>query len=237
MAYAQAAELSADPGLSQIRRAQNTFLWKGDLVPLRTTLDALPKEGDAFRASTAALFDLAWWSRDFATAVKVAEQDWSDIWTMSRGNSVLPRKLRLAWAYDAMGEKAKAHDIYMTLHEDYRHKVEARPGDWDAQATLGLASAGLGLKDEAIAEGRRAAELLPLSRDAFAGTEYLQHLAHIYALVGEKQRAIAELKHLLSVPGGLSLSIAMMRVDPTWDSLRDDPGFQALLKDTDAPHG
>jgi TolB-like protein len=238
-AYAHAAELSTDPGLSQIRRAQNTFLWKGDLVPLRTTLAALPKDGDAFRASTAALFDMAWWSRDFATAAKVAELDWSDIWTMSRGNSVLPRKLRLAWAYDAMGEKAKARDAYTSVRDDYRHKVDARPGDWDAHATLGLASAGLGIKDEAIAEGRRAAELLPLSRDAFAGTEYLQHLAHIYAVVGEKDQAIAELKKLLAVPAGLSLSLAMLRVDPTWDSLRDDPRFKALLKDeahAEAPH-
>jgi serine/threonine-protein kinase len=236
-AYAQAAELSADPALSQIRRAQNTFLWKGDLVPLRTTLSALPKDGDAYRASSAALFDLAFWSRDFATAAKVAEEDWSDVWTMSRGNSVLPRKLRLAWAYDAMGEKAKARDIYTGVHDDYRHRIDARPGDWDAHATLGLASAALGLKDEAIAEGRRAAELLPLSRDAFAGTEYLQHLAHIYAVVGEKGLAIDELKQLLAVPAGLSLSSAMLRVDPTWDSLRDDPGFQALLKDSDAPLG
>ena len=160
-AYAHAAELSLDPALSQIRRAQNTFLWKGDLAPLRTTLSALPKDSDAYRASSAAMFDLAFWSRDFATAAKVAEEDWSDIWTMSRGNSVLPRKLRLAWAYDAMGEKAKAREIYTGVHDDYRHNVETRPSDWDAHATLGLASAGLGLKDEAIAEGRRAVELLP----------------------------------------------------------------------------
>ena len=232
-AYARAGELSADPALSQIRRAQNTFLWKGDLVPLRETLAALAPASDAYRASRAVFFDLAWWSHDFAAAARVAEEDQSPTWTMSRGNSVLPRLLRLAWATEAMGDVAKARALYSEVRKDYQSKVRERPGDWDLHSALGLAAAGLGLKDEAISEGRRAVELLPISRDAFAGTEYAVSLAQIYARAGDNDAAIAQLQKVMAIPAGLSISAALLRQDPTWDSLRRDPRFEALVSGGD----
>jgi TolB-like protein/Tfp pilus assembly protein PilF len=236
-AYARAGELSADPALSQIRRAQNAFLWKGDLASLRATLAALPANSDAYRTSRAVSYDLAWWSHDFATAVKVAQDDRNDTWTMSRGNAVLPRLLRLAWAEEALGEQARAHELYASVRTAYEEKVHAQPGDWDLHSALGLACAGLGLKDEAIAEGRRAVDLLPISRDAFAGTEYALQLAHIYARVGETDQAIALLQQLMSIPAGLSVSAARLRVDPSWDPLRADPRFLALTRMADATQG
>jgi TolB-like protein/Flp pilus assembly protein TadD len=230
-AYARAAELSADPALSQIRRAQNAVLWKGDLAQLRDTLAMLSPASDAYRTSSAVSYDLAWWSRDFAAAAKVAEADQSPTWAMSRGNSVLPRLLRLAWARDAQGQSAKARELYAAVRDEYRQKVRARPGDWDLQIALGLAAAGLGLKDEAITEGRRAVELLPISRDAFAGTEYALSLAQIYTRVGENDEALALLQQLMAIPAGLSISSALLRIDPTWDPLRKDPRFEKLIAD------
>ncbi|HEV2607227.1 MAG TPA: hypothetical protein VGT79_04510, partial [Xanthomonadaceae bacterium] len=154
-AYAKAAELSADPALSQIRRAQNNVLWTGDLVPLRTAEAAFAPDSDAFRATRSSAFDLAWWSRDFAAAARIAEESNQVTWTFSRGNSALPRLLHLAWAYDAMGESAKAKALYADIHRDYQAAVRERPDDWDRHMAVGLAAAGLGLKQEAIAEGRR----------------------------------------------------------------------------------
>jgi Flp pilus assembly protein TadD len=238
-AYARAAELSADPALSQIRRAQNTVGWKGDLAPLRATLTALSPSSDAFRSSQPAFFDLAWYSRDFPGAVRIAEASDKPNWLYSRGNSVLPRKLRLAWAYTAMGDAAKARTLYAEIHEAYQAAVKERPADWDAHMALGLAAAGLALKDEAIAEGRRATELLPLTRDAFAGPEYMAYLAQLYVTVGENGQAIDLLQQLMSIPAGLSMSAAMLRLDPTWDPLRADQRFDALLKqgENSTPHG
>jgi TolB-like protein/Flp pilus assembly protein TadD len=238
-AYARAAELSADPALSQIRRAQNTVGWKGDLAPLRATLTALSPSSDAFRSSQPAFFDLAWYSRDFPGAVRIAEASDKPNWLYSRGNSVLPRKLRLAWAYTAMGDAAKARTLYAEIHEAYQAAVKERPADWDAHMALGLAAAGLALKDEAIAEGRRATELLPLTRDAFAGPEYMAYLAQLYVTVGENGQAIDLLQQLMSIPAGLSMSAAMLRLDPTWDPLRADQRFDALLKQSEnsTPHG
>jgi serine/threonine-protein kinase len=232
--YARAAELSADPALSQIHRAQNTVLWTGDLAPLRATHAALVPGSDAYRSTRSSAFDLAWWSRDFGDAARIAEESSQVTWTSSRGNSVLPRLLRLAWAEEAMGESAKAKALYADIYRDYQVAVRERPGDWDRHMTVGLAAAGLGLKDMAIAEGRRAVTLLPISRDAFAGPEYLGYLAQIYVRVGENEPAIAILKQLMSIPAGLSMSAAMLKLDPVWDPLRKDPRFQKLIADGEA---
>ena len=232
-AYARAAELSTEPALSQLRRAQNTASWKGDLAPLRATLLGLAPESDAYRTNRSAFFELAWLSRDFAAAAHVAEESDTPTWTFSRGNSVLPRRLRLAWAYTAMGEADKAKAEYAQIHAEYQGAVRERPGDWDRHMALGLAAAGLGLKEEAIAEGRRALEMLPITRDAFAGPEYLLYLAHLYVSVGENDQAIALLQQAMSIPAGLSISAALLRLDPTWDPLRTDPRFVALTSQTD----
>ena len=91
-----------------------------------------------------------------------------------------------------------------------------------------MALAYLGRKAEAIREGRRAVELLPLSRHAYGGT-YLQHqLARIYLLTGEPERALDVLEPLLRVP--YLLSSGWLRVDPTFDALRGNPRFQRLLE-------
>ena len=166
----------------------------------------------------------------------------SGVLDFSRGNSVLPRRLRLAWAYTAMGNADKAKALYADIHAEYQAAVRDRPGDWDRHMSLGLAAAGLGLKDEAIAEGRRAVELLPLTRDAFAGPEYLVYLAQLYVSVGETAQAIDVLQQVMSIPAGLSLSSAILRLDPIWDPLRTDARFKKLLEQDAAtpvasPHG
>jgi serine/threonine-protein kinase len=85
----------------------------------------------------------------------------------------------------------------------------------------------LGQKAEAIAEGKRAVELLPESRDAFDGPQFTASLAQIYAWTGETDEAFRLLDHLLSVPNGIAVSI--LKLDPAWDRLRKDPRFQALI--------
>jgi serine/threonine-protein kinase len=138
-----------------------------------------------------------------------------------------------------MGDAAKAKALYSEMHEAFQAAVKERPADWDAHMALGLAAAGLGLKDEAIAEGRRAVALLPLTRDAFAGPEYLGYLAQLYVSVGENGQAIELLQQLMSIPAGLSMSSALLKLDPTWDPLRKDQRFEALVKqgENNTPHG
>ena len=101
------------------------------------------------------------------------------------------------------------------------------PDDAARHGQLGLILAGLGQKDAAIAEGKRAVELLPESQDAFDGPQVTAVLAQIYAWTGEYEQAFGLLDHLLVVPNGIT--IPGLKLDPIWDPLRKDPRFQALI--------
>jgi hypothetical protein len=85
----------------------------------------------------------------------------------------------------------------------------------------------LGQKEEAIAEGKRAVELLPESQDALDGPQGTAALAEICAWTGEFDEAFRLLDHLLAVPS--NITVPMVKLDPAWDPLRQDPRFQALI--------
>jgi len=95
-------------------------------------------------------------------------------------------------------------------------------------STRGWVYAHLGRKEEAIRAGKRAVELLPISKDAFKGAHLLQRLAEIYTIVGEYEAAIDQLEILFSVPS--LISAHYLRLDPIWDPLRDHPRFQQLIE-------
>ena len=86
---------------------------------------------------------------------------------------------------------------------------------------------------DALSISRRAAEELPPQRDALAGDYNLTGLAEVEAHTGETTDAVAILKQLLSIPAGDSVSIARLKIDPVWDPIRNDPGFQKLLTKTE----
>jgi tetratricopeptide (TPR) repeat protein len=105
--------------------------------------------------------------------------------------------------------------------------LRAAPADAVRHGQHGLILAALGQKQEAIVEGKRAVELLPESEDAFDGPQITAVLAQIYAWTGEFDEAFRLLDHLLVVPNGVT--IPMLKLDPAWDSLREDPRFKALI--------
>jgi serine/threonine protein kinase/tetratricopeptide (TPR) repeat protein len=108
------------------------------------------------------------------------------------------------------------------------NKVQLRPGEALFHSRLGIVYAGLGRREEAIREGKKAVELLPVSKDAFEyGLLYVTNLAQIYVMVGDYDSATDQLEYLLSIPS--YISIPYLRIDPTWAPLRNHPRFQKLL--------
>jgi serine/threonine-protein kinase len=87
--------------------------------------------------------------------------------------------------------------------------------------------------DNAIKLARQAAELLPPEKDALVGNLLLAGLAEIEARTGAAADAIGILRRLLSVPAGETVSIARLKIDPVWDPIRNDPGFQKFLAGTE----
>ena len=105
--------------------------------------------------------------------------------------------------------------------------LASRPNDPDLHVELANILACLGEKQEAIKEADLAVGLLPVSKDAFHGPDILTSAAQAYALAGEKARALQTLEKLLSIPSLVTAEI--LKLNPIWDSLRDDPAFQQLL--------
>jgi hypothetical protein len=104
-----------------------------------------------------------------------------------------------------------------------------QPDASDLHLALGLAAAGLGNKDEALREGRRAAELMPPTRDNISGSGTLVWLAQIEVMVGERDAVFEHLRQALALPSGGSISPAVLKLDPAWQPLRADPRFAQLL--------
>jgi serine/threonine-protein kinase len=102
------------------------------------------------------------------------------------------------------------------------------PEESKRHSKLGEVLAWLGEKEPAIAEGKRATELLPESIDAFDGPVATQTLAEIHMTVGDYAKAIEIADGLLSRPS--QLTVAILKIHPLWDPLRNDPRFVALLK-------
>jgi len=227
-AYATAQGLSQNPEGEQIGRAFNELMWKGDATPLRTTLAAIAPGTDAYTGNIMSMYFERLLARDYAGAIKIVESDKRENWD-DPDNIVLPRRLYLAWALQANGDTAKATETFADVAARTVAALGERPGDADLHLALGFADAGLGRKPEAIAEGQRAVALMPISEDALTGVDMLAAQAQLYVRVGQPDQAIPLLEHVLSMPAGSVLSSALLRIDPIWDPLRDDPRFKALL--------
>jgi eukaryotic-like serine/threonine-protein kinase len=107
-----------------------------------------------------------------------------------------------------------------------REQLRDVPGDAQLHAFQGLVSAYRGRNAEAVAEGKRAIALLPITMDAFNGP-YMQHLlVRIYILTGEPEKALDHLEQLLKIP--YPLSPGWLRIDPTFNPLRGNPRFERL---------
>jgi TolB-like protein/cytochrome c-type biogenesis protein CcmH/NrfG len=128
-------------------------------------------------------------------------------------------------AGNAAGAEAEANKA--------RELVEARllehPGEVSSMRALSWIYLGLNRNTDAIKIAQQALELLPPEKDALLGVSNLAGLAEIQARTGATSDAVAILRRLLLMPAGEVVSIARLKIDPVWDPIRHDPGFQQLL--------
>jgi serine/threonine-protein kinase len=232
-AFAQAEEVTRDPADERVTRAQSAVLWKGDLAPLRSALSALEPGSDAYAGNAAGYFNMYWWSRDFTNALRIAQNNSDDDWS-DTGNIALPRLLFVAWAQQAAND-AKAAETYAAVRKMATAAVAQQGERADPHLTLAFAAAGLGDKDEAIREGRRAVELLPPSRDALSGAGMLVYLAQIYVRVGNYDAAFDALRSTAPLFSGNAVSPSLLKLDPNWDPIRNDPRFAQLVVQFEQP--
>jgi TolB-like protein/class 3 adenylate cyclase/Flp pilus assembly protein TadD len=124
-------------------------------------------------------------------------------------------------------DEAKAHAAFAAARAEQEKRVQAQPNYGPALSVLGVIDARLGRKEEALSEGRRAIELLPVTKDSINGTAMIEYLAVIAAWVGEKDLACQQLAIATRLPG--SLSYGQLKLLPYWDPLRGDPRFEKIV--------
>jgi TolB-like protein/Flp pilus assembly protein TadD len=199
---------------------------RGDLTGAEKQMASLPADVDPNGFATWG----RWWvlllQRKLPEALAVIEKFPGE--KLNAGTSApWPKALMQGIIHVLEGDKPKAQAEFEQARLVSEKLLREAPEDAARHALHGMILAALDRKQEAIAEGKRAVELQPESRDAFDGPRNTAALAQIYALTGESDEALRLIDHLLEIPAGLT--IPMLKLDPVWDPLRKDPRFQQLI--------
>lgn len=161
--------------------------------------------------------------RDFAGALQQVEK--RNVDPKEHVSRLLARVAIRVLAGEATADNAES--------EEARSLLEARLREWPedgfAMTQLSWVYLALGRSVDALRLARQAAEWLAVEKDAFGGPSFTVGLAQIQARTGEGDEAIKTLRHLLSIPAGIAVSVNRLKIDPVWDPIRNDPGFQELL--------
>jgi TolB-like protein/class 3 adenylate cyclase/Flp pilus assembly protein TadD len=217
------AIMPGDP-LSRINLALVALDWRADIKPFQATLatlvaenPGLPLDLDALRA---ALCERP------ATAATRALTNYPREGVVNNGVNN-PRVYWDGVIARCQGDSAKAQAAFTAARREVEKTVEKQPDFAAALSLLGMIDAGLERKEQAIQEGRRACELLPVSKDAIDGAALAINLAQIYTWTGEKDRAIEQIATVERAPS--TLSYGLLKLHPYWDPLRGDPRFEKIV--------
>jgi TolB-like protein/Tfp pilus assembly protein PilF len=187
---------------------------------------SLPMSNEERLTIVSAQADLLLFQRKYQQVLQLAESVPDD--------SLAAIPASLAGKYFAIGiaqkglrDDAAARTAFLKAKGILEQQVKQKPDDSDLHVQLAKLLAWLGEKDAAIAEAQRAMDLRPESKDAFEGPRITEEVAQIYTILGNNARAIELLDGLLSRATGVTLQ--SLKMNPAWDPLRNDPGFQALF--------
>jgi tetratricopeptide (TPR) repeat protein len=136
------------------------------------------------------------------------------------------------WAYGlvarARGDKQKALAAFAAAREKLEAKFGDKPDDAGYLSEVGALDAGLGRKEEAIREARRAVEMMPIATDSLNGPNNVANLALVYAWTGERDAALEQLEKVATL-SGYGPTYGDLLLNPCWDDLRGDPRFDKIV--------
>jgi len=230
--FATAIRLAPDNVSTYAERARNMVLWKGDLRSAEVILEEGNRFGRVGSGEDEGLhytkFVFASMRGEYSSAEQAVRQ-----MDAARGldNQFMyyPQPLIFASLERMRGSEARAQRMYAQSLQQIQQRLREYPDDSRAHSALGIALAGLGRSEEAIREGDRGVQILPVEKESWRGSFRMLDLAQIHAMTGDQEKAIDILERLLKMPS--EISPTWLKLDPRWKSLRGNKRFESLLAD------
>jgi tetratricopeptide (TPR) repeat protein len=212
-------------------RLSRAWIEVSERADLRPVQDVLGKDFTDYpallRTDWSWCFISALWGRNPAAAGKALAATSDNTFGPRNGPVYFTRAYAEGLIARMKGDDDRARAAFSAARTEQEKVVREQPDDSATLCLLGLIDAALGQKQEALSEGRRAVELLPITKDALGGVQLLYFYAAICTQVGERNLAIEQLKTLAQIPAGASYG--ELRLDPFWDPLRGDPRFEKIV--------
>ncbi len=204
------------------------FAETGDTAAWRKQLEPVAQQGpEAARGIAFPLLLCSWAERNRDAAEKAVALIPPEGVANSYDEALVPREYcvgRTAWLF---GDKQLAQTALTAARAIFQRVTAEQPDYPQAWSYLGLTDAMLGRCSEAIQEGKRACEILPVTKDSWIGPTLMNYLAMIYAWCGDKDAAFKQLESSVKNPVGVTYG--ELKQSPDWDSLRGDPRFEKLV--------
>ena len=172
---------------------------------------------------------MAMMEHDYEAATFTLEQ--SEVKELNINQAYYPLDLMLALTEHFLGNPESASNLFDKARTELEVATQSLPDDPRVLAALSLSYAGLGESDKAREAANAAVELSPISRDSLIGPIYVLNRARVLAMIGDDDAALADIKHLMSVPLNWGQGPAVIRKDPAFEALLSRPEFQALFAD------
>lgn len=222
----RALAIKPDDIETKVTRMSIDVDWKADTRPLHQTIDSiLATDPDAIKKVADTWLTCALAERDAAAA----ERALAALGENPFGNDAVlfGREFCQGLIARMTRNEAKARAAFVAARAKQEKFVQEQPNYGPVLCVLGLIDAGLGKKDEAVREGRRAVELLPVAKDSINGVHMIEYYAMIAAWAGDKDLACEQLAKALQLPG--TISYGQLKLFPNWDPLRGDPRFEKIV--------
>jgi len=214
-------------------KAERAFVevnWKADTRPLHQLIDEIRATNPAAMRADVAFnwLRLALAERDIASAKDALLA--SDEFPLAINAVHFPRPFGEGVIARMTNDEQKAQLAFTAARAEQEKKAQAQPDYGPAWCVLGVIDAALGRKEDALREGRRAVELLPVEKDSINGLHMIEYFAMIAAWVGEKDLACEQLATAVRRPGsGSVVTYGDLKLMPFWDSLRGEPCFEKIV--------
>jgi serine/threonine-protein kinase len=222
--YDRSLSLSPENLVSKLFKIMNSLHLTGNTVEARAILETFPPG----RVADGLWTTLNRIDRNFNDALERIDSLPGGIFEIQ--NSIQHKDLNYASVYYAQEEISLMKSHADAARIDLEKALGEHPEDPRYHSALGQAYAYLGRKDDAIREGYQAIKLYPVSKDAFAGPDYVWQLILTLIIAGEYDDALDKLEYMMSIEAGRQVSISSLRYQPDFDPLRNLPRFKRLLE-------